>query len=297
MLAAFAADPGLVNTEIGLKSNSFLARWIWDLRRRGGITPRNQQKASSFLQLNRRFRMQLEIYWKHGRPKSPSRYALDPEAAGQLWKLSAQMCGIRQLRQVNMSEKTATRGLILEAVVTCIEKYGIDKLTTRNIAAEAGTNIASINYHFRSKDEFLAEALSMTINHMLEDVFVAIDDLQQPFEKALTIRVLLLLDGNRRFPGVSRAHLYKAVMQQDYASISAHAMVRVFDRLAQRAIREYPAKNPRQLRLTISQILSSIMFSLLAPDFLPVAREYRLTSAKNARRLAASYTSIFRAML
>lgn len=38
-MRAFAADPGLVNTEIGLKSNSFLARWVWDIRRRGGVTP------------------------------------------------------------------------------------------------------------------------------------------------------------------------------------------------------------------------------------------------------------------
>jgi AcrR family transcriptional regulator len=196
-----------------------------------------------------------------------------------------------------MPEKSATRRLILEAVVTCIDKYGIDKVTTRKIAVEAGTNIASINYYFRSKDELVAQALSMTINHMLEDVFLAIDDLQKPFEVALTDVIFYLLDGSRRFPGVSRAHLYKAVMQRDYDSISAQAMARVFDRLAQRAIREYPAKPPGELRLVIAHILSSIMFSLMAPDFFPVSREYRLTSSKNARNLADSYTSVFRATL
>ncbi len=75
-----------------------------------------------------------------------------------------------------MAEKNATRRAILEAVVTCIEKYGIDKVTTRKIAVEAGTNIASINYYFRSKDELIEETLSMTIHHMMEDVFLAIDD-------------------------------------------------------------------------------------------------------------------------
>src|SRR5512140_2849807 len=112
-----------------------------------------------------------------------------------------------------MPEKTATRQLILEAVVTCIEKDGIDKVTTRKIAVEAGTNIASINYHFRSKDELMAEALSMTIKHMLEDVFVAIDDTQHSFEAALANVVFYILDGSRQFPGISRAHLYRAVMQ------------------------------------------------------------------------------------
>ncbi len=196
-----------------------------------------------------------------------------------------------------MPDKSATRRLILEAVVTCIDKYGIDKVTTRKIAVEAGTNIASINYYFRSKDELVAEALSMTINHMLEDVFLAIDDAQQPFETALSNVIFYLLDGSLRFPGVSRAHLYKAVMQRDYDSISAQAMVRVFDRLAQRALREYPAKSPRELRLILSQILSSILFALMAPDFFPLSREYRLTSSKNARSLADSYTRTFRAML
>ncbi len=196
-----------------------------------------------------------------------------------------------------MPEKSATRRLILEAAITCIDKFGIDKVTTRKIAVEAGTNIASINYYFRSKDELMSEALSMTIKHMLEDVFLAVDDLQQPFETALNNVVFYLLDGSLRFPGVSRAHLYQAVLQRNPDSISTQAMVRVFERLAQRAVREYPAKNPHELRLLLSNILSSVLFSLLAPDFFPLSREHRLTSSKNARRLANSYTRTFQAAL
>ncbi len=196
-----------------------------------------------------------------------------------------------------MPERSATRRLILEAAITCIDKFGIDKVTTRKIAVEAGTNIASINYHFRSKDELLSEALSMTINHMLEDVFLAIDDLQRPFETALSDILFYMLDGSLRFPGVSRAHLYQAVVQRDYNTISAQAMVKVFDRLAQRAVREYPAKSPHELRLLLSNVLSSVLFSLLTPDFFPLPREYRLSSSKNARHLADSYTQVFRAAL
>jgi retinol dehydrogenase 12 len=91
---AFAADPGLVNTEIGMKSNSFLARWIWDLRRRGGITAEESAKGIIYLATEPGIQNSTEVYWKHGRPKSPSPYALDPEAAQRLWKISAQMCGM-----------------------------------------------------------------------------------------------------------------------------------------------------------------------------------------------------------
>jgi AcrR family transcriptional regulator len=187
--------------------------------------------------------------------------------------------------------------LILEAVVTCIEKYGIDKVTTRKIALEAGTNIASINYYFRSKDELLAETLSVTIKHMMEDVFAAIDDVQQPFETMLAGVIFYLLDGSRQFPGISRAHLYRAVVQGDRESISAQVMVKVFDRLVRRALREYPRQDPKELRLAIFQLMSSIMFSLLSRDFFPLPREYQLTTSKSARAVADSYTRQFKAML
>ena len=68
-----------------------------------------------------------------------------------------------------MAEKHATRQLILEAAIGCIEKYGLENVTTRKIAQQAGTNIASINYHFRSKDELIAETLTLTSKHMLEE--------------------------------------------------------------------------------------------------------------------------------
>ena len=91
---AFAADPGLVNTEIGLKSNSFLARWIWDLRRRGGISPEELARGILYLATEPSIQCSAEVYWKHGQPQAPSAYARNAQAAQQLWDLSAQMCAL-----------------------------------------------------------------------------------------------------------------------------------------------------------------------------------------------------------
>jgi NAD(P)-dependent dehydrogenase (short-subunit alcohol dehydrogenase family) len=91
---AFAADPGLVNTEIGLKSNSFIARWVWNLRRRGGISARQSATGIIYLATEPSIENTPGIYWKHGQPKNPSAYALDPEAARRLWEISAQMCAL-----------------------------------------------------------------------------------------------------------------------------------------------------------------------------------------------------------
>lgn len=192
-----------------------------------------------------------------------------------------------------MSEKTPTRELIIEAVIACIEKNGIDKLTTRGIAEQAGTNIASINYYFRSKDELVAAALSMTINHMLEDILAIVDNTQQPFKKNLEDFFFYLLDGGVRFPGISTAHLYKAIMDKQYDSFGAQAIMKSFEHLVERSVREFPRRNPEELRLLLSQILSSIMFNMLAPNLLPVAPHFQLTSSGNAKNLADYYTSMF----
>jgi NAD(P)-dependent dehydrogenase (short-subunit alcohol dehydrogenase family) len=93
-VAAFAADPGLVVTEMGFKHTPPLARWIWDRRRRGGIPAEESARGVVFLAVEPSIQGSVDIYWKHGQPKPPDRYALDEDAARRLWELSSQMCGI-----------------------------------------------------------------------------------------------------------------------------------------------------------------------------------------------------------
>jgi retinol dehydrogenase-12 len=94
-LRAFAADPGLVKTEIGFKSKSVLAKWAWGLRRRGGIQPETAADGIVFLAVEPSIQSSAEVYWKGRKPKAPSPYAQNPQAAKQLWELSAQMCGLQ----------------------------------------------------------------------------------------------------------------------------------------------------------------------------------------------------------
>ena len=190
-------------------------------------------------------------------------------------------------------DKETTRDLILEAVTTCIEKYGIDHLTTRKIAEEAGTNIASINYYFRSKEQLVAEALTMTIQHMLQDVNAAIQNEELPFEQALEEVFFYLLDGGLRFPGITTAHLYAAVVEKSYDSPGARGIRGVFDALSQRAIQELAGKDPEKVRYLLSQTTASIMFTLLAPDFFSLAPQYQPSVTENRRRLAKELTRSF----
>jgi len=92
---AFAADPGLVKTEIGFKGTPAVVRWVWNLRRAGGISAEESARGVIFLLTEPSIHSSPEIYWKHGKPKPASRLALDREAAARLWSISEQMCGIR----------------------------------------------------------------------------------------------------------------------------------------------------------------------------------------------------------
>jgi len=89
---AYAADPGLVNTEIGEKGTAGLASLVWKRRRRHGATP--EKGAATSIYLAGAPTLSPHIYWKDCAPKAPNPYGEDADAAGRLWALSEQMCGI-----------------------------------------------------------------------------------------------------------------------------------------------------------------------------------------------------------
>ncbi|MBN2556747.1 MAG: SDR family NAD(P)-dependent oxidoreductase [Anaerolineales bacterium] len=93
---AFAADPGLVNTRIGSKSGSILARLVWDLRRRSGISPAESARGIAALLLDPDAPAASDVYWKHGKPVAPNPYALDKDAGRRLWELSLFMCSLAE---------------------------------------------------------------------------------------------------------------------------------------------------------------------------------------------------------
>ena len=90
---AFAADPGLVNTEIGLKGTPGLVQWIWQRRRAGGIPPAEAARGIVFLLGEASIQETQRCTGGTASRGQPSRQALDAVAAQRLWALSEQMCG------------------------------------------------------------------------------------------------------------------------------------------------------------------------------------------------------------
>jgi NAD(P)-dependent dehydrogenase (short-subunit alcohol dehydrogenase family) len=95
-LRAFAADPGLVNTDIGAKGNPGYVGWAWKQRAAvGGISPEKSARGIAYLVSEPSIQNAPEIYWKHGAPRRPGRRAVDEASARRLWEFSEEMCGIR----------------------------------------------------------------------------------------------------------------------------------------------------------------------------------------------------------
>ncbi len=92
-IRAFAADPGLVFTDMGLKHNPPLVRWFWAWHRRRGITAQESARGVVYLAVDPSLQGSSDIYWKHGKAQAPNPHALDAEAGRRLWTISAQMCG------------------------------------------------------------------------------------------------------------------------------------------------------------------------------------------------------------
>jgi AcrR family transcriptional regulator len=187
----------------------------------------------------------------------------------------------------------STSQRILEAAITCIEKDGLENLTTRRIAEEAGTNIASINYYFRTKDRLVAEALSMTLQHMLDDIYTLIEKPSQRFMDALEEVFFYLIDGGLRFPRIIMAHMYAFLVEKNYDTPAVGAMHKIFERLVERAVNELPGVKEQDIRMALSQVVASVFFITLSPDFFRPVSELDLEQPEMPRRLAGYMTRVF----
>lgn len=87
-VTVFAADPGLVNTDMGLKHGRSLTGLGWRLRRLAGTSPEVPAEGIACLASSPELRRRTGLYWKDCRELAPSTRALDPEAARRLWDLS-----------------------------------------------------------------------------------------------------------------------------------------------------------------------------------------------------------------
>lgn len=92
------------------------------------------------------------------------------------------------------------RELLLEAARSCLEAKGYARTTARDLVAASGTNLASIGYHFGSKEALLNEAIGNAFADWTDEVnrVVRATPADAPLER--------LLDGWREMLGRTDAN-------------------------------------------------------------------------------------------
>lgn len=91
---AFAVDPGLVNTDIGLKDPSSLAHWVWRSRQKIGDSPEKPSRTILNLAQMEGLDCVKDPYWKNSIPKPASPAAWDWKLIERTWIESCRLCGI-----------------------------------------------------------------------------------------------------------------------------------------------------------------------------------------------------------
>ena len=94
--AIYAVQPGLVQTDIGLKGNTWLHRLAWRVRRRmsGNKTPAEGAATSVFLATDPGVQDRSGRYWDDCAPKKSFSSSYDETEAARLWEVTEGLLGI-----------------------------------------------------------------------------------------------------------------------------------------------------------------------------------------------------------
>jgi AcrR family transcriptional regulator len=69
-----------------------------------------------------------------------------------------------------MSPQASNRENLINGTLRCLEQLPPERVTARAIAEESGANLASIGYHFGSKDELVTEAVIAGLDRWLDEI-------------------------------------------------------------------------------------------------------------------------------
>jgi AcrR family transcriptional regulator len=107
-----------------------------------------------------------------------------------------------------MSPQRSNRANLIEGTLRCLEHLPPERVTARAIAEESEANLASIAYHFGSKDELVTEAVTIGLDRWLDEIASGLDGLTVDEPSARFRRASEVIDATRkRHAGLARNFL------------------------------------------------------------------------------------------
>lgn len=157
------------------------------------------------------------------------------------------------------------RERILAAAVEILEREGSGAVTTRRIAAEAGVNLAAVNYYFGRREELIAQVMDLTLEHAVEDWVAILSESSVSLPVRLYALLSVVLEGMDRYPGIVRSHLV------ELSSSRSGRFPRIFSTFLDRGAEMLAGEGSgptRDLRISLAQMMSSAIFAGLVPGLL-----------------------------
>ncbi len=163
------------------------------------------------------------------------------------------------------NEDASAQGKIVEATIECIEREGIQAVTIRKIAKLAGVNSAAINYYFRSKEKLVEEVMRSTVEHVFEDWREIINDESRSVRERLFLLFTDYMEGAIMFPGISKAHMWEPLINNNYEALFVKLLNGFFQNLVKKLSLEL--KRPvKELKLVVIHLFSAVTMPVLMPD-------------------------------
>jgi AcrR family transcriptional regulator len=163
------------------------------------------------------------------------------------------------------TEDASVQTKIIEATIECIEREGIQAVTIRKIAKLAGVNSAAINYYFRSKEKLVEEVKRSTLEHVFEDWREILNDESRSVRERLFLLFTDYMEGAVMYPGISKAHMWEPLVDNNYDSPFVKLLNGFLGDLAKKLSLELkrPAK---ELKLVVIHLFCALSMPVLMPD-------------------------------
>ncbi|MFZ6034395.1 MAG: TetR/AcrR family transcriptional regulator [Melioribacter sp.] len=181
---------------------------------------------------------------------------------------------------------------IINSTIEVIEAEGMNKVTTRKIAAKAGVNVAAVNYYFGSQKKLIQLALDKTLDNAFKDPIEEFNA-KSTLEEALTKILLEWFDGSLNYPNITKAHFFEPFVNNNYKSAAVKRLNLFFTKLHKLIIDNYPGIENKQLKLTLTQIFGALFNVILFPGLMKTYSGVDYYIEENRKEFVISLVSKF----
>ena len=172
------------------------------------------------------------------------------------------------------------RGKFAEAVIRLVAREGLEGLTMRAVASEAGLSYGSLFHYFESKDDLLMHAVRYSTSQQTQRV----NDLTIRYSGLKALECLMCDDAlvdetSREDSLVWLAFLYKAALKEPFAQMHADLIGGWLDRIEALLVEAREAGEIKPGLATAFEAAGIGQRGLLHPAMFPPAVQKKLISA------------------